>query len=84
MGIRTLHSGSFAVGAAADENSGVRNNAIRSIGCIAGVSKEMAALIPADDFIQMLNSGIWTDRNKGEFVVLLSKNMTLMTFTTHM
>ena len=29
----------------------------------------MAALIPCDKFIEVLNSGTWTDRNKAEFVI---------------
>jgi tetratricopeptide (TPR) repeat protein len=57
------------VDASMDENSGVRNNATRALGCIAGFSKDMAAQIPPDSFIQLLNSGTWSDRNKAGFVV---------------
>jgi hypothetical protein len=53
-----------------DEGSGVRNNATRALACIAKSNKTLAARMPAAPFVQMLNSGIWTDRNKGEFVLM--------------
>ena len=56
-------------GAARDENSAVRNNAIRALACIASAKKELAREIPADAFIEMLNSSTWTDRNKAVFLL---------------
>jgi hypothetical protein len=47
-----------------DSDSGVRNNAIRALGVIARSKQRTSAMIPADPFIELLNSGIWTDRNK--------------------
>jgi hypothetical protein len=43
----------------------VRNNALRALGVLARSDKRIAAGIPASNFVAMLNSGIWTDRNKG-------------------
>jgi hypothetical protein len=57
------------VAAAGDPNGPVRNNAVRSLGCIAGSSKTLAAMIPSEPFLQLINSGVWTDRNKGGFVI---------------
>lgn len=47
-----------------DVDSGVRNNAIRALVVLARSSREASAMIPAECFIDLLNSGIWTDRNK--------------------
>ena len=55
---------SALIRASHDEDSGVRNNAIRALGVLARSSSEAAALIPGECFIDLLNSGIWTDRNK--------------------
>jgi hypothetical protein len=57
------------VSAVTDRSGAVRNNAIRSLACIASSSKARAAMIPPEPFLQLLNSGEWTDRNKGEFVI---------------
>lgn len=53
-----------------DPNSGVRNHATRAIGVLASSSPKVASQIPADNFITMLRSPIWTDRNKASFVLL--------------
>lgn len=53
------------VSASSDPNEGVRNNAVRALGILARASGEIAKSIPANSFIDMLNSGTWTDRNKG-------------------
>lgn len=47
-----------------DVDSGVRNNAIRALVVLARSSSEASALIPGECFIDLLNSAIWTDRNK--------------------
>ena len=52
-----------------DANDGVRNDATRALGVLADSSPKVAARIPARPFIEMLNSGSWTDRNKAGWVV---------------
>lgn len=54
-----------------DIDSGVRNNAIRALVVLAKSSSEASAMIPGECFIGLLNSGIWTDRNKS--VALLAE-----------
>jgi hypothetical protein len=56
--IRTL------VRAGHDVDSGVRNNAIRALVVLARSSSEASAMIPGECFIDLLNSDVWTDRNK--------------------
>ena len=53
------------VWASHDPDEGVRNNATRALSVLAHSNPEVAARIPAAGFIEMLNSGKWTDRNKG-------------------
>ena len=57
------------IDATRDGNSGVRNNAARALGCIASSTADLASQIPSERFVEMLNSGVWSDRNKGEFVL---------------
>ncbi|HRH45085.1 MAG TPA: HEAT repeat domain-containing protein [Pyrinomonadaceae bacterium] len=61
-----------------DDNEHVRNNAIRALIVIANYAIANPSLkikIPADDFIPMLNSLEWTDRNKALGVLdALAKN----------
>jgi hypothetical protein len=52
------------VRAARDADDGVRNNATRALIVLARSDAKTAAMIPAADFVDMLNSGEWTDRNK--------------------
>jgi hypothetical protein len=47
-----------------DIDDGVRNNAIRALVVLARSSPEAAATIPGECFVSLLNSGLWTDRNK--------------------
>lgn len=47
-----------------DPDSTVRNNALRALWVLARSSPNVAAQIPASDFVAMLNSGSWSDRNK--------------------
>jgi len=51
--------------AARDPDDEVRNNATRAIGVLAEANDRLASQISPDVFIEMLSSGIWTDRNKG-------------------
>jgi hypothetical protein len=58
------------VKASRDADDGVRNNATRALSVLASSSPTMAGKIPAAGFINMLNSGTWTDRNKGSAVLM--------------
>jgi hypothetical protein len=57
-----------------DNDEIVRNNATRALSVIAGYAEKNAGLkikkIPADPFIKMINSIVWTDRNKAVAVLL--------------
>jgi len=56
-----------------DVNDGVRNNAIRALVVLARSSSEVSANIPGECFVGLLNSGLWTDRNKSaELLSLLT------------
>jgi len=58
--------------AVSDSDEDVRNNAVRAIGIIADYSEshpELKIEIPATQFINMINSISWTDRNKSSFVL---------------
>ena len=57
------------VRAARDPDDEVRNNATRALGVLVRADAGLAAEIPPDTFIEMLNSGRWTDRNKGTALV---------------
>ena len=57
------------VRASRDADFEVRNNAIRALAVLASSDANMAQQIPAGGFIDMLNSGSWTDRNKGLFLL---------------
>jgi hypothetical protein len=52
------------VAAAHDLDDVVRNNATRALSEILDGDPDAASLIPAAPFVEMLHSGIWTDRNK--------------------
>jgi hypothetical protein len=56
-----------------DPDEDVRNNSIRALAIIASFTRASPNLrikIPAQPFIEMLNSIIWTDRNKSSAVLL--------------
>ena len=53
-----------------DPDENVRNNATRAIAVLASGNEKLARQIEPDVFIDLLNSGIWTDRNKGAMVLL--------------
>jgi len=58
---RQIHA---LVRAARDPDDKVRDYAIRALGVLATSNARLARAIPPDDFIEMMNSGVWTDRNK--------------------
>ena len=66
------------VEAALDSNADVRNNATRSLVVIAQYAADNPELeieIRAEPFIDMLNSGVWTDLNKGSWMLsILTKS----------
>lgn len=56
-----------------DPYADVRNNASRALAILAdyAINNQGTGIhIPADDFIQMIRSVVWTDRNKGIFVLV--------------
>ena len=53
------------VHASRDADGTVRNNAIRALDVLVSSSPKIGGDIPASDFIPMLWSGKWLDRNKG-------------------
>jgi len=56
-----------------DADNGVRNNATRALGVIALYAlahPELDIHVDPAPFIGMLNSVVWTDRNKGSFVLM--------------
>jgi hypothetical protein len=55
--------------AARDPDDDVRNNATRALGVLACSNDRLARKIRPDTFIDMLNSGVWTDRNKGAMLL---------------
>lgn len=62
------------VWASHDPDEGVRNNATRALMVLARSNPKVAARIPATGFIEMLNSGKWSDRNKaGGLLLALSQ-----------
>ena len=65
---------STLVSASRDPDEGVRNNAVRALGVLVEADGLTARTIPAGVFIDMLNSGTWTDRNKASrLLAVLSK-----------
>jgi hypothetical protein len=57
------------VSASRDRDEGVRNNAVRALGVLSKSGAVNAKRIPAVAFIDMLNSGTWTDRNKANLLL---------------
>jgi hypothetical protein len=51
----------------------VRNNSMRALGVIAGFaqrSPKQKIRVPPEPFVEMLNSLVWTDRNKASLVLM--------------
>ncbi len=56
-----------------DSSEGVRNNAMRALGVIAhaaSASPQPRLRIPFEPFIGLINSPVWTDRNKASFALM--------------
>jgi hypothetical protein len=69
--------------AAHDSNDEVRNNATRALSEILDGDESAVWMIPASPFIEMLHSGIWTDRNKAGWVIAsLTKSRDVGTLAT--
>lgn len=56
--------------ASRDPYEGVRNNAVRALGVIAGSSQQRASMIRPKPFIALLKSDKWVDRNKGAWLMI--------------
>jgi hypothetical protein len=57
------------VRASRDASDDVRNDATRALGVLLESNVALARWIPPQGFIDMMSSGIWTDRNKASFVL---------------
>ncbi|MGA9773746.1 MAG: HEAT repeat domain-containing protein [Blastocatellia bacterium] len=57
------------VAAIKDPDEEVRNNAMRALG-VMGQAEKLKITIPWTPFIEMLNSSVWTDRNKSSFTLM--------------
>jgi hypothetical protein len=68
-GAATTRQMAMLVHAARDPDSEVRNNATRALSEILRADASAAAQIVPDTFIDMIRSGIWTDRNKSALVL---------------
>jgi hypothetical protein len=58
------------VHATRDPDDEVRNNATRALGVLVRSDPKLASEIAPDTFIGMINSGTWTDRNKGTSLLM--------------
>jgi hypothetical protein len=59
--------------AMSDVDDGARNNAMRALGVIAGFARkkpELGIVIHAHPFVNLLNSLVWTDRNKASLTLM--------------
>lgn len=70
FGRRTPRQMAVLARAVRDPDAEVRNNATRALYEIASADPAAASQIPPDDFIHMLHSGIWTDRNKASMLLM--------------
>jgi HEAT repeats len=67
---RTSQQMAALVSAARDPDEAVRNNVTRALFEILRGDPSAASQIPPDNFIDMLRSGTWTDRNKGSMLLM--------------
>jgi hypothetical protein len=58
------------VHAVRDSDGTVRNNATRALGEILRAEPSAAAQIPPEPFIELVRSGVWSDRNKGSIALM--------------
>jgi HEAT repeat protein len=58
------------VRASLDADDGVRNDAVRALGVLAGVKPNLAQRIPPELFVRLLRSGTWSDHNKASLLLL--------------
>jgi hypothetical protein len=56
--------------AMSDSSGGVRNNAIRALLVFSSATKVKAPRVPYEPFIALLDSPVWTDRNKASGALL--------------
>jgi hypothetical protein len=68
-GAHTTPQMAALVHAARDPDSNVRNNSTRGLGEILRADPSAARQVPPDNFIDMVRSGTWTDRNKSSAVL---------------
>jgi hypothetical protein len=68
-GARTPRQIAALVRAVRDPDDDVRNNATRALGEILRADVSAGAEIPVAPFLDLVRSGIWTDRNKGSMVL---------------
>jgi hypothetical protein len=68
-GARTPRQMAALVRATRDPDSDVRNDATRALSEILRGDPSVATQVPPDNFIDMIRSGIWTDRNKSSAVL---------------
>jgi len=47
-----------------DPSEGVRNNATRALGVLPSSNADLVKQIPTATFVNMICSGIWSDRNQ--------------------
>jgi hypothetical protein len=57
------------VHACRDPDESVRDRTTRALGDLVSADPALAELVPADVFVEMIGSGVWTDRNKASFVL---------------
>lgn len=68
-GARSARQMAALVHAARDPDSNVRNNSTRALTEILRADPSAAAQIPPENFLDMIRSGKWTDRNKSSAVL---------------
>ena len=69
FGARTRRQMAALVRASRDPDSLVRNEATRAIGEILEGDDKASSEVPVDMYIEMVSSGVWTDRNKASVVL---------------
>ncbi len=59
------------VRASFDSNEGVRDEAIRALEVLCNLGPKVSRQIPAERFLPLLHSLVWTDRNKALFLFMM-------------